>query len=215
MLAFILLSLISIPLSSCGDPRWEGSACWLGLYRFDKYQSVVVGGWDTQEIQPQMDTCVTLTGVWDNVINSYRVGGDCLCQFFDGPNCDNFIFDAFARGDPSLHDNGMNQNKISSYRCSYTFGASCSVDFQREDGGLVQTVRPLYNNPTGEMTCWGVSDVATSQTAKILQRNCRCDYFSNGGCTDDMFFSYKQVGWGTEAVSLAGNSLGSMKCNAL
>ncbi|KAK6540980.1 hypothetical protein TWF694_008361 [Orbilia ellipsospora] len=195
--------------------RWEGSDCWLGLYRFENYKSVAIGGSDTQELQPQLDTCITLAGDWDNVISSYRVGGDCLCQFFDGPSCDNFIFDAFARGDPSLKANGGNQNKISSYRCSSTYGASCSIDLKYEDGRLLQTLVPLYNNPGGENICWHMGDAALGSTAKILQRNCKCQYWTDGGCNGDTFFTYRQVGWGAEDVSLAGNMLGSMMCQVL
>ncbi|KAJ6259959.1 hypothetical protein Dda_5603 [Drechslerella dactyloides] len=108
------------------DDRWGGTDCWVGMYKHGDYE----GPSDDKglEAQPATDgSCIPLDDAHKNAIKSYKVGGDCVCSFYDDSECQIKLFDANRRWDGSLRNNGGNDNKIESYSCQRAPGLSCRL----------------------------------------------------------------------------------------
>ncbi|KAF3938544.1 hypothetical protein ABW19_dt0208140 [Dactylella cylindrospora] len=206
--------LLAYARQAASMDKWESTDCWLGIYDLENFQSENRWHGDFWEMQPPLGECVTPESRWwSDRIDSYRVGGDCLCEFFDQRECQSKLFDAFNRGDHSLKSHGMNNNKISSWRCTKIPGASCRVQFYEEGAGAPAiTEDPLFHTVPG--TCWTVPEELRGKLAGYRLQNCQCDFYKTTDCTEPGFMEDMHHGKMNDTFPLFDDVL-SYKCHYL
>ncbi|KAK6540981.1 hypothetical protein TWF694_008362 [Orbilia ellipsospora] len=128
----------------------------------------------------------------ENSIKSYRVAGDCSCNFFDNNDCSNSIFTAVYRFDSDL-SKSQHDNLISSFNCVPDGGSSCHLQlWQNRDhkGRDYYQNRPMSLNPPD--FCFNLPDTQAykqSQSSYDANDCFLCKFYSQPDCGGDVVWS--------------------------
>ncbi|KAK6343949.1 hypothetical protein TWF696_007602 [Orbilia brochopaga] len=235
--AIVLYSGLSMADSALipNSDDWSGTDCRVGLWAFGNYNSDdgFRGGPSGFEDKPPTDgSCQFVNTEYANNIESFKVGGDCDCTFYDDDKCQVGLFSAHRRWDGSLKNNGGNDNKIESYSCRYSPGASCAVSLWSGCGGAALFASEytcgshwekdiLFGKDPAkgeESDCFDITNddgVAIDRISGVGVSNfgCGCKVYDMPGCLDEnQIMDFRAPNQGGIAFGKHSMTVQSVKC---